>query len=167
MQEGFGFIPSDEDEGDDDAQDYICDEDRDIDEDAPEYALDGASDGGDAYGQAASQIPTAPATEPPPSRGAAADAEARRQARKSRRKKSGRLGIVEQLKAKAEGRSASNEGTSATGAVVEGGNVAPDTEGKREGGEVSPPAMGLLDAVAAMILGEHLCRSGRRASPLR
>jgi len=90
--------------------------------------------------------------------GAAADAALREQAnkkkKKSKKKKSGRPGVVEQLKAKA---SVEGEGGSWDGGVAVEGADSDAGKGKDAIGAV-PPEMGLLDAVAAMILGEILER---------
>lgn len=168
-QEGYGFVPSDEEDGvDDDANDYLYDEDEDADEDDDIGVENGDRDARENESkeagtghQAASGTPATPgaAIAAPPVAGAAADAEARKQARKNskkKKKKSG-LGIVQQLKAKAEGNCASDGITAANKTVVGGKEAETATEGKEESqGEVPPPDMGLLDAVAAMILGEFV-----------
>ena len=83
--------------------------------------------------------------------GAAADAAAREQAnkKKKKKKKSGRPGVVEQLKAKASVEGAVNGGVGAKGGDSAAGKGGEDAD-------PTPPEMGLLDAVAAMVLGEIL-----------
>ncbi|CAM9351800.1 unnamed protein product, partial [Hapterophycus canaliculatus] len=171
-EEGYGFVPSDEEDGDidEDAHDYLYDEDGDDDlevgdGDGDGDARNGESKEGGIWDQAAPSTPAIPAAAAaaaaaaiPPLAGAAADAEARKQARKSnkKQKKKNGPGIVQQLKAKAEGNCSSEGGISKNGAVAEGGVVEAKKEGKgKSGDEVPAPDMGLLDAVAAMILGRY------------
>lgn len=125
------------------------------------YDDDEQGDHGEEHG-GLSQHQAGPATEPPTTaaagevaaapaeRGAAADAAERERIKKKnkkKKKKTGRPGVVEQLKAKTLGGSADGAVDGAQGGDGCGG------EGG-DGVDASPPEMGLLDAVAAMILGE-------------
>ncbi|CAN0017427.1 unnamed protein product [Scytosiphon promiscuus] len=163
-EEGYGFVPSDEEGGDvdDDTYDYLDDVDGDDDVgggDAGGGRREGESKEGGLADKAASMMSaTTAATAPPSAAGAAADAEARKKARKNnkkKKKKSG-LGIVQQLKAKAEGNCTSNVGASVKEGEADEGGIVTATGG-RDGSrsEPPPPDMGLLDAVAAMILGRY------------
>lgn len=174
VQEGYGFVPSDDDEDDydqDDGDDYLYNGENEDDEndygydthreasqpptDTAASAAAAAAAGGTAPGQlsggggAASVQPGAVANVA----GAEADAAARKQANKKKKKKKKKTSVVEQLKAK-EASGASSNGVDG---VREGGERNAGKEGG-DGSEVSPPPeMGLLDAVAAMILGENSC----------
>ncbi|CBJ48893.1 conserved unknown protein [Ectocarpus siliculosus] len=169
-EEGYGFVPSDDDEDDndrdddddylyngeneDDENDYGYDADREASQPPTETAASAAAAaaaGGTTPGKSSGGGGTKASVQPGDVAnvaGAAADAAARKQANKKRKKKK-KISVVEQLKAK----EASGVSGNGVGSVREGG----EGNGGKEGGDGSevtpPPEMGLLDAVAAMILG--------------
>lgn len=156
-QEGYGFVPSDGDPDDDDDDGYMYEDEND---DAVDEGEGEGYDGPNQHpgGLATEAAGAAAGGEAAPAEGgAAADAAAREQTKKRSKKKSGRRpGVVEQLKAKASG-------GSADGPVAQGGGSGKGEEGG--GMDASPPEMGLLDAVAAMILGERFCFGRPNTTP--
>ncbi|CAM9924181.1 unnamed protein product [Pylaiella littoralis] len=154
-EEGYGFVPSDEDE-DDDSDSYgydgACDQEGYDHDRHLEYPISAE------LAAAAAASPSLPAVAagrrdaaaPGRAEGAAADAAAREKTKKKKKKKK-TPGVVEQLKAKKA--LGSSDAADMSGV---GGEEEKNANGKEgDGGDASPPEIGLLDAVAAMILGRY------------